>query len=294
MMTKTLAQPAVMAQVWMLRIARRNAHRFLTYLLLIGGSIVFVIPLLWMVRTSLLPSDLIFADPPVWLPTAPAWTNYVQMWTAGPFLDWIRNSTVVTAIGVVALTLSSTLAAYGFARTRFTGRDKLFLLVLATLMIPFQVRLVPEYMLFNWFGWVNTLYPLIVPSLFGSAFYIFILRQFFLTLPIELDEAAAIDGASSWAILWKIMLPLARPAIATVAAFAFIDQWNDFLRPTIYLYTPENLTLAVGIRWFAGNNSTQFQLMMAASTVTLLPMIIVFFIAQKYFIQGIALTGIKG
>lgn len=289
-----ISVPTAVAPAEGFRAARHLPGRVLTYLLLIGGSVLFVIPLLWMLRTSLLAPDLIFADPPVWIPSPPQWQNYVDMWQAGPFLNWVENSVIVTAIGVVALTASSTVAAYGFARTRFVGRDKLFLLVLATLMIPFQVRLVPEFMLFNWFGWVNTLYPLIVPSLFGSAFFIFILRQFFLTLPRELDEAAEIDGASSWIILWQIIVPLAQPAIATVAAFAFIEQWNDFLRPTIYLYTPENLTLAVGIRWFAGRYATQFHLMMAASMVALLPMIAVFFIAQKQFMQGIALTGIKG
>jgi len=293
-MAETFAKPAVAAQAHGIRVAGQVPRRLLAYLLLISGSVVFVIPLLWMLRTSLLSPDLIFADPPVWIPVPVQWQNYAQMWAAGPFLDWVQNSVIVTAIGVVALTASSTLAAYGFARTKFVGRDKLFILVLATMMIPFQVRLVPEYMLFNWFGWVNTLYPLIIPSLFGSAFYIFILRQFFLTLPRELDEAAAIDGASTWVTLWQIIVPLAQPAIATVAAFAFIDQWNDFLRPTIYLYTPESLTLAVGIRWFVGNYANQYHLMMAASMVALLPMIMVFFIAQKQFMQGIALTGIKG
>jgi ABC-type glycerol-3-phosphate transport system permease component len=275
-------------------VARRALGRAVVYALLVGGSILFVVPLVWMLRTSLLKESLIFADPPAWIPWPPEWANYATMWSAGPFASWLRNSAVVAVVGVVALTVSSTVAAYGFARTSFPGRDRLFVLVLATMMVPFHVRLVPEFILFNWLGWINTLFPLIVPSFFGSPFYIFILRQFFLSLPKELDDAAEIDGASSWTILWRINVPLARPAIATVAAFAFIAEWNDFVRPLVYLQTPNSLTLAVGVRWFTGRFGTDFHLLMAASMVVLLPMIVVFFLAQKQFLRGIALTGIKG
>jgi multiple sugar transport system permease protein len=274
--------------------ARSVGRWTVVYALLVGGSALFVLPLLWMLRTSLLPESQIFADPPIWIPWPPEWRNYLLMWEAGPFLSWLRNSVVVTAVGVVALTTSSTLAAYGFARTTFPGRDTLFLLVLATMMIPFHVRLVPEFILFNAFGWINTLWPLVAPAFFGSPFYIFILRQFFMTLPKELDDAAEIDGASSWTILWRINVPLARPAIATIAAFAFIAEWNDFVRPLVYLHTPQTLTLAVGVRWFTGRYGTEFHLLMAASVVVLLPMIMVFFLCQKQFLRGIALTGIKG
>jgi multiple sugar transport system permease protein len=212
----------------------------------------------------------------------------------GPFASWLINSAVVTTVGVVGLTVSSVLAGFGFARTRFPGRDKLFVLVLATLMIPFHVRLVPEFILFNQLGWINTLYPLMVPSLFGAPFYIFILRQFFLSLPRELDEAAEIDGASQWTVLWQIVIPLSHPAIATVAVFAFINEWNDFIRPLVYLHTPTQLTLAVGVRWLVGLYVTQFHLLMSASLVMLVPIIVVFFLGQKHFVGGIALTGIKG
>ncbi|MBI2942047.1 MAG: carbohydrate ABC transporter permease [Chloroflexi bacterium] len=237
---------------------------------------------------------MIFVEPPIWLPWPPYWVNYVTMWEGGLFPHWIKNSVIVTVVGVIALTVSSAVAAFGFARTDFPGRNKLFVLVLATLMVPFHVLLVPQFLLFNWFGWINSLWPLIVPSLFGSPFSIFILRQFFLTLPKELDEAAEIDGANIVQVFLQIIVPLAKPAIATVAAFAFINEWNDFVRPLVYLHRPENLTLAVGIRWFTGRYGTQFHLLMAASMVSLLPMIVVFFLAQKHFIQGIALTGIKG
>jgi ABC-type glycerol-3-phosphate transport system permease component len=286
--------PAHPARAATARRRRRLLRQALLHLVLAGGSLLFALPLLWMVRTSLLPPELILAEPPVWLPWPPRWENYAEMWSAGPFLAWLRNTVIVTAVGVVGLTVSSTLAAFGFARTRFPGRDGLFLLVLATLMIPFHVRLVPEFMLFNWLGWVNTLLPLTVPALFGSPFYIFILRQFFLTIPRELDEAAEIDGASLWTILWRINVPLATPAIASVAAFAFISEWNDFVRPLLFLHTPDTLTLAVGVRWFTGRYATQFHLLMAASVVVLLPMIIVFFLCQKQFLRGIALTGLKG
>jgi ABC-type glycerol-3-phosphate transport system permease component len=161
-------------------------------------------------------------------------------------------------------------------------------------MVPFHVVLVPQFFLFNAFGWINTLWPLIVPTFFGSAFYIFILRQFFLTLPRELDEAAEIDGAGLLDVLWRIVVPLSKPAIATVGVFSFINHWNDFLRPLIFLQLPERLTLAVGLRWFTGRESTEFHLLMAASFMALLPVIVVFFVAQKQFVRGIALTGLKG
>jgi ABC-type glycerol-3-phosphate transport system permease component len=185
------------------------------------------------------------------------------------------------------------LAAYGFSRVRCPGRDRAFVFVLATMM-PYHVVLIPRYLLFRDLGWLNSLYPLIVPNLFGSAFYIFVLRQFFLSLPMELDEAAQIDGASMLTILTRIVAPLAKPALATVAVFSFINNWNDFVQPLIYLQSPDRLTLAVAIRWFTGRQGTEFHLLMAISVLALLPVIVMFFLAQKQFIRGIALTGVKG
>lgn len=263
------------------------------YLLLVGGGLLFMIPFLWMVRTALLPGSLLGSEPPIWIPNPPRFQNFVDMWNAGPFPYWVRNSIVVTTLGVIGDTVSSTMIAFGFARTRFPGRDKLFVLVLATMMIPFHVVLVPQFALFNWLGWIDTLLPLIVPTYFGAAFYIFILQQFFLGLPKELDEAAEIDGASLLDILWRVVVPLSKPAIATVAVFAFINEWNDFIRPLIFLQLPEHLTLAVGLRWFEGRNITYFELLMAASLMALIPVIVVFFFAQKQFVRGIALTGLK-
>jgi multiple sugar transport system permease protein len=265
-----------------------------TYLLLIAGSVLFVVPFLWMVRTSLMAVENVFLYPPQVIPNPIVWQNYAEMWQTGPILSWIRNSLTVTLTSMVGETLTSILVAYGFARARFPGRNKLFVFVLATIMIPYHVVLVPRYLLFRDLGWLNTLYPLIIPELFGSAFAIFVLRQFFMTLPVELDEAAEIDGASMWTILWRIIVPLSGPAIATVAVFSFINHWNDFVQPLIYLQLPDSLTLAVGIRWFTGRHGTEFHMLMAISVIALLPIVVIFFFAQKQFIRGIALTGIKG
>jgi ABC-type glycerol-3-phosphate transport system permease component len=266
----------------------------LTYLLLISGSILFVIPFYWMVRTSLMAVENIFLFPPQLIPNPVAWANYQEMWQTGPFLHWVKNSTIVTLTTMIGETLTSMIVAFGFARTKFPGRDKLFVFVLASLMIPYYVVLIPRFILFRDLGWINTLYPLIIPELFGSAFSVFVLRQFFMTLPTELDEAAAIDGAGLWTILWRVVAPLSVPAIATVMVFSFINHWNDFVQPLIYLQTPEALTLAVGIRWFSGRFGTEYHLLMAVSVVALLPILVIFFFAQKQFIQGIALTGVKG
>jgi len=275
-------------------VASRLLERFLVYALLIAGSLLFAFPFFWMVRTSLLAMDEISVYPPIWIPNPPRWGNYPEMWKQGPFSHWIKNSITVTVLSVTGNTVSSTLAAYGFARTRFPGRDKLFVMVLATLMIPFHVYLVPQFVLFWKFGWLDKLYALWVPAMFGSAFSIFILRQYFLTLPKELDEAAIMDGASKADILTKIVLPLSKPAIATVAVFSFIGTWNEFIRPLVFLRTPNSLTLAVGIRWFSGRFGTYFNWLMCGSVLALAPIIIVFFFVQKQFIQGIALTGLKG
>jgi multiple sugar transport system permease protein len=272
----------------------RGLERAAVYLALIAGGLVFAFPFYWMVRTSLLPLEQIFIDPPIWIPNPPRWYNYVEMWQQGPFWSWIKNSVIVTVLGVLGNTVTSAMAAYGFARTSFPGRDKLFLMVMATLMIPFHVLLIPQFAMFNEFGWLDTLYPLWVPSMFGSAFSIFILRQYFLTLPKELDDAAVIDGATKWDILWRIIVPLAKPALGTVAVFSFIGHWNEFVRPLVFLRTPDSLTLAVGIRWFTGRYETYFHWLMGGAVLALAPIIVVFFFVQKQFVQGIALTGLKG
>jgi ABC-type glycerol-3-phosphate transport system permease component len=264
------------------------------YGLVVSGAVAFAFPFYWLISTSLKPVDMIMADPPQWFPNPIAFSNFSELMAAAPVLNWVRNTVIVTVLGTIFFTTSSVLTAYGFARHPFPGSRVLFFLVLATMMMPGHVTIIPRFILFRELGWLDTLLPLIVPTLFGSAFYIFLLRQFFLTIPRELDEAAELDGANTLQILWDILLPLARPAVVTVALFAFIDQWSDFFEPFIYLSSPNNLTLQVGLRWFSTQYGTQFHLMMAGSVLAMAPIVIVFFFAQKQFIQGITLTGLKG
>jgi ABC-type glycerol-3-phosphate transport system permease component len=271
----------------------RRARRLLLYAFVIATSVMYAIPFLWMLRTSLLTAEQVFAEPPVWIPFPPAWSNYRALFEQDPFGAWLRNSAITTALGVLGNTVTGYVVAFGFARTNFPGRDKLFYLVLATMMIPFHITLIPQYLLFLNIGWLDTLLPLIVPNLFGKAFLIFILRQFLLTLPRELDEAAEVDGANLWQIMTLVILPQSGPAIATVAVFAFIDHWNEFLRPLVFIQHPENQTLAIGVRWFLSRHGAEFHLLMASSVIMLAPIITAFFVAQKQFVRGIALTGLK-
>jgi len=275
-----------------IRLARAG-WRVLLYFFVIATALMYTVPFLWMLRTSLLTADQVFAEPPIWIPITPAWSNYTALFDMEPFAFWLRNSIVTTVVGVLGSTITGYVVAFGFARTDFPGRDKLFYLVLATMMVPLHVTLIPQYLLFLNIGWLNTLLPLIGPSLFGKAFLIFILRQFLMTLPRELDEAAEVDGASLWQIMTMIILPLSGPAIATVAVFSFIDHWNEFLRPLVFIQNPMIQTLAVGIRWFLSRHGVEFHLLMASSVIVLAPVIVAFFVAQKQFIRGIALTGLK-
>ena len=274
--------------------ARSRARRALLYALVLPGAFAYMFPVFFMLRTSLtLESDL-YALPPVIVPWPPIWENFVEMWTNGPTGSWLKNSAIVTGFSVVAETVASVSVAYGFARTQFAGRDKLFLGVLATMMLPGAVTLIPRWLIFFHLGMVDTLWPLLIPRVFGTAFYIFIMRQFFMSLPKELDDAARIDGASHFKILTRVVIPLSVPAIATIAVFSFMNRWNDFLEPLIYLLHEENLTLAVGLRFFATRFGTDYHLLMAGAMLLVVPMVVAFFLAQKQFVRGIALTGIKG
>jgi len=264
------------------------------YLLLLGLGAVFTFPFYWMVSTSLKAPGHIYVNPPEWIPNPLYFANYPETWQKLPFGRFIQNSIVITVLATIGYLLSSTMAAYAFARLQFKGRDLYFALLLSTLMLPGQVTLIPQFILYKNLGWLDTFLPLIVPAFFGSAFYIFLLRQFFLTLPKDLDEAALIDGANRLQILWKIMAPLAKPALATVTVFSFIYNWNDFFGPLIYLTRQENMTLAVGLQLFRGQYDTDYAHMMAGATVAIAPILIIFFIAQDFFVKSIALTGIKG
>jgi ABC-type glycerol-3-phosphate transport system permease component len=224
------------------------------------------------------------------------WQNYPDAWTKYTnFNIPLMNSLIVTLTNIAGNLLSCSLAAFGFARLRGPGKNFLFLLVLGTMMVPMWVTLIPQYVLFSKLGWTNTLLPLTIPAWFGWPFFIFLLRQFFMTLPKELDDAARIDGASTWGIFWRILLPLTKPALATVAVFAFIGNWNNFIGPLIYLRDPEKQTLALALQRFQGTQgNVQYNYMMAVAVISLIPIIVLFFIAQRFFVQGIVMSGIKG
>ncbi|CAA9549478.1 MAG: ABC transporter, permease protein 2 (cluster 1, maltose/g3p/polyamine/iron) [uncultured Thermomicrobiales bacterium] len=298
-MSRVLPRPTVVAPAAHRRAllgARRAGllHRVLVWALLLAGSVLFLLPFLWMVSTSLKASDAVFSVPPRWLPSSFQWRNYVDGWTILPFTTFLRNSLIVTFANVLGNLVSCTLVAYGFARLRARGKNVLFLLLLATLMIPREVTIVPRFLLFSEVGLVNTLWPLILPAWFGYPFFIFLLRQFFMTIPRDLDDAARMDGASHLRILWDVILPLSRPALATVAIFSFIGNWTNLLDPLIYLRSTDLYTLALGLNLFRGQNFTQFNMLMAVSIITLVPVLAVFFLAQRTFIRGVTLTGMGG
>jgi multiple sugar transport system permease protein len=274
--------------------ARRLIKVVVVYALLLGLSAMFLLPFLWMVATSLKKSQDVFTYPPSFLPNSFEWRNYIVGWNTLPFNTFLRNSLIVTLANVTGNLISCSLVAYGFARLRARGRDVLFILLLATLMIPREVTIVPRFLLFKQVELVNTLWPLILPAWFGFPFFIFLLRQFFMSIPQDLDEAARIDGASSLRILTTIILPLSKPALATVAVFAFIGNWTNVLDPLIYIRSQDLYTLALGLNLFRGVNLIQFNLLMAVSIVTLLPVLVVFFLAQRLFVQGLTLTGMGG
>jgi multiple sugar transport system permease protein len=263
--------------------------------LLMGGAVLFMLPFLWMLSTSLKPLADTMVFPPKWIPSPPVWQNYPEaMQAMGPFFRYTFNTLAICFLSVGGTVCSSTLAAYGFSRLSWPGRDKVFLMVLATMMIPFPVIMVPLYGLFRELGWIGTFRPLWVPTLFAGAFNVFLLRQFFLTIPRELSEAARIDGCSEWGILWRVILPLSRPALLVVALFQFMASWNDFLGPLIYLTNQDDYTLGLGLQSFQSQSGgTAWNLLMAAATLIVLPVIILFFFTQRYFVEGIATTGVK-
>lgn len=269
-------------------------RRWLVLALLWGVAILFLIPLLWMVSSSLKPTYQIFETPPRWIPNPPRWENFSEALTTLPFALYIRNTAVITVLTIVGHLLSCTLIAYAFARLRAPGRDALFVVMLATMMLPYPVTMTPLYVIFNRLGWINTILPLTAPAFFGSAFYIFLMRQFFMTIPRDFEDAARIDGANTLQIIGRIMAPMAMPALATVTIFTFQATWNDFLAPLIYLQRPELYTVTLGLQFFRSTYTTNWAYLMAASLVTTLPVIVVFFAAQRYFIEGITLSGVKG
>jgi multiple sugar transport system permease protein len=285
------------------RTGRGQSKPWLVHLTLLCVCVLFVAPFVWMVSTSLKTVDQVMKDPPVLIPRPMVPGNYWSVITH-PKMDFplfTRNTLIVATLCVIGTVLSSSIVAYGFAKVRFRGRGLLFALMLSTMMIPGAVLMVPQFALFRWLGdhtpiqFLGTFKPLWIGAFFGSAFNIFLLRQFFMTIPDDLSEAARIDGCSELGIFTRIMLPLARPALAVVALFTFMAVWNDFLGPLVYLQRPEQYTLALGLQTFQSQHGgTEWQLLMAASVLVLAPIVILFFLAQRTFIQGIATTGMKG
>jgi ABC-type glycerol-3-phosphate transport system permease component len=255
-----------------------------------------LIPFVWMLSSSLMKESDMFQIPPVWIPNPPQFSNYTELWGILPFDTFFRNTIVLTVGRVVPLLFSCSLAAYGFARLKSRKRNILFIIMLSTMMLPGQVTIIPLYIIFAKIGWVNTFLPLIIPSFFGIPFYIFMMRQFFMTIPIEYDESARIDGATTFQIFYKIILPLSKPALVTMAIFLFMWSWNDFFIPLIYLHDTNQYPLALGLQLFRtyGEYSTRWDYIMAGSLLMSIPPLLVFFFAQKYFVEGVTITGLKG
>ena len=264
--------------------------RALVFVALCVGAAIFSVPFLWTVSTALKTNQQVFAVPPQWIPNPPQWGNFRRAWTELPFATFVLNTVTITAIAVVGQVATASLVAYGFARFRFRGRNFLFYLMLSTMMLPAQVTMIPLYIVFRQLGWVGTIWPLVVPAFFGNALYVFLLRQFMMTIPNELSDAARIDGAGELGIFWRIIVPLIKPALATVALFTFVATYRDFLGPLIYLTEQNQWTISLGLKMFQNMYGAQWQLMMAAATLTMIPTVILFFLTQRTFIEEIALT----
>ena len=282
-----------------IRSVRRN--KWMGYLtsfgihLIIGiGALAALFPFLWTVSTSLKLPGSALSWPPTIIPETLHWQNYIEVWSIVPFLTYFSNTIIITAMSVLGAVLSSSLVGYAFARLRFPGREVLFIACLSTMMLPFVVIMIPRYILFRHLAWIDTFLPLIVPEWFGAAVYIFFSRQFFRGLPMEYDEAARLDGASSWWIWAKIILPMSKPLLATIAILAFRGSWNDFMAPLIYLQSNEHLTLALGLVKFRGYYRTEWSLMMAGATLMTIPVVLMFFFFQRYFLEGLNFSGLGG
>ncbi|HEY9189075.1 MAG TPA: carbohydrate ABC transporter permease [Ignavibacteria bacterium] len=275
---------------------RKTSFRIFVYVILILSTIVMMIPFAWMLSSSLMKESDMFQIPPVWIPNPPQFNNYTEIWGILPFDAFFRNTVVLTVGRILPLLFSCSLAAFGFARLKSRKKNILFLIMISTMMLPGQVTMIPLYILFAKIGWVNTFLPLIVPSFFGIPFYIFMMRQFFMTIPIEYDESARIDGATTFQIFYKIILPLSKPALVTMTIFLFMWSWNDFFTPLIYLHDTNKYPLALGLQLFRtyGEYSTRWDYIMAGSLLMAIPPLLVFFFAQKYFVEGVTVTGLKG
>ena len=267
--------------------------RVLLYIVLILIAVIMVVPFLWMLSTSLKTQYDAVKIPPVWIPDPPQWENYVKLFTEQPMFQFMLNTIKIVFFVVLGQLFFSSLAAYSFARISFKGRNVVFFFYIATLMVPGQVTMIPTYLMFAKAGLTDNHLALILPAFF-SAFGVFLLRQFFMSLPRELEEAAEIDGCNPFMTYWRIMLPLVVPAMLTLGVFTLMNTWNDYMGPLIYLSSPEKYTMTLGIAYFKGVYTTQWNLVMAGSIVSVVPILIAYLCAQKYFIEGIAFSGVKG
>ncbi|WP_059173431.1 carbohydrate ABC transporter permease [Bacillus sp. FJAT-27445] len=272
---------------------KMRIQKIIVYGLLIALSLLFLLPFFWMVMTALKGPVELAQYPPKFIPSTWHFENFAKAWNSQPFNTFLVNSLIVTGMTTIGQIISSTLVAYGFARFQFKGRDTLFIILLATMMIPWEVTMIPQYMEFNMFGWINTLKALIVPSWFGSAFYIFLLRQFIMSIPKELDEAAKIDGANVFQIYYKIYLPLVWPVIVLIAVFNILGSWNDYLGPLIFLNDQSKYTLTLGLAQFKGVYDVDTNGLMAVTFLISLFPLILFFFAQKKIVEGVQTTGLK-
>ena len=274
---------------------QRTVNKVLGYIVVGGGGLIMLMPFVWLLSSSFKAANKIYVFPPQLIPDPFRWQNYIEVFTAVPVLTYARNTLIITVFATIGTVLVAILAGYAFARLRFKGRDAIFALLLATLMLPFVVIMIPVYVMFSKIGWVNTLLPLIVPAYFGDAFSIFLLRQFFRTIPMELEDAARIDGASRPRVLFQIMVPLARPAIIVVTIQSILGEWNAFMQPLVFLTKRNMWTLALGLnslqRFETGRDWTHY--MMVLGVFMVVPVVIMYFVAQREFIQGIVLTGMK-
>jgi ABC-type glycerol-3-phosphate transport system permease component len=271
-----------------------RARATASYVVLVVGSIGFLVPFVWMITTSLKDDGQIYTFPVQWVPNPVKWENYARLFAQAPMWTYLRNTVILTVLGVIFSLIGSSIAAYAFARLRFPGRDVMFFVMLATIMIPSWATLIPTYIMFGKLGWLDTYLPILLPALFATPFNTFLLRQFFLSIPQELEDAAKVDGAGTLRCFLLIVVPMARSALLIVGLFAFLYYWNDFLGPLIYLSSDSKFPISLGIMNFAGQQVQDFALMMAAATVAIAPCVILFFIAQRWFIQGIVITGVKG
>jgi multiple sugar transport system permease protein len=268
--------------------------RALTYGTLIFLSALFIMPFYWTLITAVKGVSELYQYPPVFWPSDWHWENFATAWFKQPFDIYLKNSLIVVVLSTFGQLLSSSLVAFGFARFKFKGRDAIFILLLSTMMIPWDVKMIPLYMEFNMLGWINTLKPLIVPAYFADAFFVFLLRQYIMTVPIEIDEAARMDGANSWQIYWRIHLPLMMPALVLVGTFHFMNAWNDYLGPLIYLNDQSKYTLTLGLSMFKGLHETDITSIAAITVVLCIPPLILFFFAQRYIMDGASGSSVKG